>query len=151
MALRIYFDNCCLNRPFDNQKQLSVNLETRAKLHIQGCVKTKQAELVSSYVLSVEINKIREPYKRNSISDFLNGNMSAYVGADSKELVLSLYDEITQTGIKDIDAVHIACAVLSGCDYFLTTDKRLLKYKTDKITIINPVDFISVLENEEND
>jgi predicted nucleic acid-binding protein len=151
MALRIYFDNCCLNRPFDNQKQLSVNLETRAKLHIQGCIKAKRVELVSSYVLLVEINKIRETHKRNSIADFLNENMSAYVGVDSQELVLPLANEIMQTGVKDMDAAHAACAILSGCGYLLTTDKRLLKYKTDKLTIINPIDFIKVLEDEEND
>jgi predicted nucleic acid-binding protein len=145
-----------LNRPFDNQKQLSVNLETRAKLHIQGCIKAKQVELVSSYVLLVEVNKIREPHKRNSIVDFLSENMSAYVvaaygGMDSKEVVLQLANEITQTGVKDMDAAHTACAILSGCNYLLTTDKRLLKYETDKLAIINHIDFISVLEDEEND
>jgi hypothetical protein len=73
MALRVYFDNCCLNRPFDNQKQLSVNLETRAKLHIQGCIRAKRVELVSSYVLSVEVNKNRDTHKRGIYVEVQDG------------------------------------------------------------------------------
>ena len=53
--------------------------------------------------------------------------------------------EIEASGIKPKDACHVACAILSGRDYFLTTDDRLLKYKRDDI-LVNPVDFIKVLE-----
>ena len=33
--MRVYLDNCCYNRPFDEQAQLRVVLETLAKLNIQ--------------------------------------------------------------------------------------------------------------------
>ena len=33
--MRIYLDNCCYNRPFDDQSQLKVLLESLAKLSIQ--------------------------------------------------------------------------------------------------------------------
>ena len=33
--MKIYLDNCCFNRPFDDQKQLRIKLETEAKLDIQ--------------------------------------------------------------------------------------------------------------------
>jgi hypothetical protein len=32
--LKLYLDNCCFNRPFDNQSQLKIYLETQAKLAI---------------------------------------------------------------------------------------------------------------------
>ena len=32
--MRIYLDNCCYNRPFDEQTQLRIRLETEAKLPI---------------------------------------------------------------------------------------------------------------------
>ena len=35
MKLRVYLDNCCFNRPFDNQLQPRIRFETQAKLHIQ--------------------------------------------------------------------------------------------------------------------
>nr|VFJ91522.1 MAG: hypothetical protein BECKH772B_GA0070898_1001828 [Candidatus Kentron sp. H]VFJ99958.1 MAG: hypothetical protein BECKH772A_GA0070896_101779 [Candidatus Kentron sp. H] len=33
--MRIYPDNCCFNRPFDDQSSLTIWLETEAKLAIQ--------------------------------------------------------------------------------------------------------------------
>ena len=29
--LRIYLDNCCYNRPYDDQNQLRIELETKSK------------------------------------------------------------------------------------------------------------------------
>lgn len=51
---RIYLDNCCLNRPYDDQSQLRISLETQAKIYIQNLVKTGQLELATSYVLQYE-------------------------------------------------------------------------------------------------
>jgi len=33
--IKIYLDNCCYNRPYDDQTQLRIELETKAKLFIQ--------------------------------------------------------------------------------------------------------------------
>lgn len=48
------------------------------------------------------------------------------------------------------DAYHVACAVYSSCDCFLTTDDRLLKYHTGEIQMLNPIDFIRRLEEDLN-
>ncbi len=32
--LKIYLDNCVFNRPFDDQSQIKIKLETEAKLYI---------------------------------------------------------------------------------------------------------------------
>ena len=55
--MKIYLDNCCYNRPYDNQSQLKISLETQAKLRIQECVRNGDYELVSSFVLMYEISK----------------------------------------------------------------------------------------------
>lgn len=34
-ANRIYLDNCCFNRPYDDQLNLNIHLEAEAKLFIQ--------------------------------------------------------------------------------------------------------------------
>ena len=47
-----------------------------------------------------------------------------------------------KTGVKEKDAAHIACALLAGCEYFITTDDRLLKYENDRIGIVTPVEFL---------
>ena len=33
--MRVYLDNCCYNRPFDDQDQLTIRLETVTKLAVQ--------------------------------------------------------------------------------------------------------------------
>lgn len=43
---RIYLDNCCFNRPYDDQVQQRIIFETQAKLYIQEQVLNKDIELV---------------------------------------------------------------------------------------------------------
>ena len=33
--LRVYLDNCCYNRPYDDQSQLKISMEAQSKLEIQ--------------------------------------------------------------------------------------------------------------------
>ncbi len=49
--MKIYLDNCCFNRPYDDQTQIRISLETQAKLYVQDLVKNKKVDLVTSYVL----------------------------------------------------------------------------------------------------
>ena len=46
--MRVYLDNCCYNRPFDEQAQLSVRLETEAKLEVQRQMRSGELEYVWS-------------------------------------------------------------------------------------------------------
>ena len=78
-------------------------------------------------------------------------NAKIYIAKDKLDDVLKVAYDVEKTGVKYMDASHIACAIISCCDYFITTDKRLLKYKTDKIKIMNPVDFILIWEDDDYD
>jgi hypothetical protein len=53
-VMRIYLDNCCLNRPFDDQRQARIRLEAEAKLCIQQQVREGRIELAWSYMLDFE-------------------------------------------------------------------------------------------------
>lgn len=46
MTIRIYLDNCMFNRPFDNQTQMRIRLESEAKLYIQDKIKNNYTELI---------------------------------------------------------------------------------------------------------
>jgi hypothetical protein len=37
--MRVYLDNCCFNRPFDDQRHLRIRLEAEAKLSIQEAIR----------------------------------------------------------------------------------------------------------------
>ena len=140
--LRIYLDNCCYNRPYDDQSQIMVNLEAQAKLHIQEQIRSGKYELVASDMLNYEIHQSPYELREKMIADFVRDNARYYVGSERSDLVEQKANEIMETGIKYKDACHIASAIIADCDYFISTDYRLLRYVSDKIKIVNPVDFI---------
>lgn len=145
--MKIYLDNCCYNRPYDDQRQLKISLETQAKLSVQDSIRNGEYELVSSFVLIYEISRSPNTASAKSIEEFVEKYTSLYVSENSLDRIKAIAEDIQDTGIKKMDSWHVACAVIAGCEYFLTTDKRLLKYTTDSIKIMNPVDFISEKEN----
>ena len=65
----------------------------------------------------------------------------------SSDSILSLGCEIMRLGINAKDALHLACAVKSGCEYFITTDNKLTNKTIANIKIVNPIDFIRETEN----
>lgn len=137
--MRIYFDNCCYNRPFDDQSSVLVRLESDAKLYIQELVKDKKLELVWSFVLDYE--NAANPYseKRERIWPW-EDLASCY--CDFSIEIAEKTIKLMQTGLKQVDASHIACAILSQADYFITVDKKVLKKIIPGIKIINPINFI---------
>jgi predicted nucleic acid-binding protein len=48
--------------------------------------------------------------------------------------------------IKPKDSLHLACAIEAKCNYFITTDGKILNKSIENIIIINPIDFIRILE-----
>ena len=144
--MRVYLDNCCYNRPYDDQSQLTISLETQAKLQIQKMIKNDELELVSSYMLRKENSDNPFKNKREHIEQFLSSYADVYIGADQEDKILPRAKEIMDTGIKAKDAIHAACAIEAGCDYLITTDKRFSGLRSSEIKVINPVDFVRLEE-----
>jgi len=136
---RIYFDNCCYNRPFDDQSQIRIWLETDAKLYVQKLVKDQKLELVWSFVLDYENGFNPFADRREQIQAWRHlavhyCGFSVQVAEKTKSLM--------QLGLKQVDASHIACAILSQADYFITTDKGVLNKNVSEIQVVNPITFI---------
>ena len=146
--MRVYLDCCCYNRPFDLPSSRTIVFESSAKLLIQEWIAEGQIELAHSYVLHEEISGISDEQKLSIIQHFINENTTSYVASDKADEVFTLAEEIMQEGIKYMDAAHLACAILSKSDYFITTDKRVLKYESDTIQVANPIDFIRIQEEQ---
>lgn len=144
--MRVYLDNCCYNRPYDDQTSTTISLETQAKLKIQELIKKQKIELATSYMLAYENNANPFEMRRTTISEFINENETVFVSVNSVEQVETKAKEIMNTGIKFKDACHVASAILAGADCFISTDYRLLKYVTNDIKIMNPLDFIREME-----
>ena len=97
-------------------------------------------------MLEYENGKNRFSHKRQAISDYMSTNESYYVGIERDEEAKKIAEGIMATGVKGMDALHVACAILAGSDYFITTDDRLLKYQTEKIQVVTPGEFIRRME-----
>jgi len=140
---RIYLDNCCFNRPYDDQFQPLVRLETQAKLYIQKMVFEHKIELVWSYVLKFENS--RNPFfaKRHVIARW---EMLSSLFVSMTDEIVATAEKITTTGVKNADALHVACAIAGNCHYFITVDKRLLTYRDNRIIICNPIEFFNQIE-----
>lgn len=139
--MKIYFDNCCFNRPFDDQRQIKIRLEAEAKLHIQEQVLGNQHELVWSYILEYE-NKYN-PFEERRAT-ILKWKNYAVIDVEENQEIIKSAIELQSKGIRGKDALHISCAVWAKCDVFLTTDEYLIKklvgYK--KVKVLNPISFI---------
>jgi predicted nucleic acid-binding protein len=143
--MRIYLDNCCFNRPFDNQSQIRIYIESQAKLFVQEKIRINEIELVWSYILDYENNFNPFEERRTVIKHWKNKSI---IDISESQEILQNAEYLTKKGIKSKDALHIACAIEGKCDYFLTTDDDILsKLKTfEKIIVINPVNFLNLIE-----
>jgi hypothetical protein len=139
--MRVYLDNCCFNRPFDDQSLLTIRLETEAKLGIQEKIKSGHLSLGWSYILDFENNA--NPFLEKRIEIQKWKKMADSFVNETEDILLKM-NELTAIWLKPLDALHIACAVTLQCQYFLTVDKGILKKitKYSEMKISNPVNFI---------
>lgn len=119
---KIYLDVCCLNRPFDDQTQPRIRLESEAILEIIGRCRVGEWELLSSTALESEIARTPDVNRREQVQEVLA--IAQHKILVNSEITKRAID-LTDFGIKNFDALHIACAE-GNADIFLTTDNRLL-------------------------
>ncbi|MDE6607893.1 MAG: hypothetical protein K2K54_09105 [Lachnospiraceae bacterium] len=141
--MRIYLDMCCYNRPYDDQSQIKVALETQSKLYIQSQIKEQKIDLVSSYMLRYECSNNPFEMRRNTIFDFIDQNTVAYVSIERRTEIETKAKDIMKTGIKFKDACHVASAIYAKCEYFISTDKRLLNFNTTEIKMVTPIQYVT--------
>ena len=125
---------------FDEQTQPVVRLETEAKLRIQHLMRTGVVEYAWSKVLDYELGQ--SPYfdQTDEICDWVDW-AAVYVEMDDS--IAADGAAIMRYGVKRMDALHLASAKAAGCDWFLTTDRGILKHigSLDGMRVANPVDF----------
>ena len=128
--MRVYLDNCCYNRPFDDYGQLRVKLEALAKLSVQFMMYNHVVDFVWSKMLDYEIS--------------FNPDPKAVEYVDATDALKCRGRELEALGLKPKDALHLASAEAALCDVFLTTDDDILKKvpQLGKMKIENPVNFI---------
>ncbi len=141
--LKIYLDNCCYNRPFDDQTQDKIHLESEAVLAVLKACENRMITILASPVVRMEIDNFTDDDKRNKV-------LALYSLADSvipfTEEIKNRAEEIrSKSNIQIMDSLHIATAEIGKADVMLTTDSKLIKAsaKIDlNVRVINPVTFM---------
>ncbi len=139
--MKIYLDNCSLQRPLDDKTQPRILLESEAIAVVLRLCEFGDLTLVSSQILRAEINRNPNPRRRELASEIL-----AVAGEDillSAQIKI-LAKEFEERGFQPIDALHLACAESLPVDYFCTCDDKFLKKakaQNDlKIKIVSPLE-----------
>lgn len=121
--MRIYLDNCCYNRLFDEKTQQRVIDESNA---IKELLISRKHIIIGSHILKFEIGNINEIKKRLDVAALYEQAKNETVKVD--EYVLKKAEEIkAKSNIHDLDALHVACALIGKADIFLTVDDKLIK------------------------
>lgn len=145
--ISVYLDNCCFNRPFDDQVNEIIQLETKAKIQIQRMIVEKKIILSWSFMLDFENSANHSSVKRDEIQKW--ETLSSKLIEPSEE-IYSKATLLKVNGTTQKDSIHHACAISEKCDVFITVDKGILKKAKfiENIEIYNPIDFLYYMEEE---
>ena len=141
----LYLDACCLNRPFDDQSQLRVRLETEAIRTIVQLCQDGVHSWIGSDLLRMELEQTPDPDRRQLTLDLLSC-AGVIVEATESDQVRAV--QLAATGVHGLDAVHLAIAERMQCDRFLTTDDRLARSSERptvpplNVRVVNPLAWI---------
>ncbi len=142
----VYLDTSIYNRPFDDQTQPKIYLETQAVILILQMVEAKLIELVNSSALEYENSRNPNPLNQSAMDRYLQ---MAVVKQLVNPAIRLRTGQLEQLGLKAVDALHVACAEASYSNYFITCDKRLINRASClTLKVMNPTDFILEIEDD---
>jgi predicted nucleic acid-binding protein len=137
--MKIYFDNCCLNRPYDDLRDNTVRMEAEAILSIIDNCESGEWEYFSSDVLLDEILGMSNVDKRERVL-LLYSSAKIYIELTNDIIVRA--KELEQWGVKSYDALHLASAEISDADILLSTDNQFIssaRRSNANIVVKNPL------------
>ena len=118
----IYLDVCCLNRPFDDQTQERIRLESEAIILIFRHIETQDWQWVSSEIVDFEIDKMPDSERKYRIHAMKIFSTQSIITTDSQ---IVRAEALQAKGFNSYDAWHLACAEHGAADVMLTTDDKL--------------------------
>lgn len=148
--MKIYLDNCCLNRPFDDLSQDRVYLEAEAVLAIISRCESGEWELMTSGIIEFELSKMTNAERLIQVQNLYSFARS-YIELTPKIETRASF--LQSQGIKIFDSFHLASAEIGGAKVFLTTDDQLQRASNKialEIKVDNPVSWLMEVFNNEH-
>ena len=143
---RIYLDNCCLSRLFDESEQDRIRSEAEAIRAIFDLIRADQVTWVSSEALADECGQNSDLDIR-LLSESLLTHVGVEVNLDSYGL--AKVEKLELAGMGFYDAVHLVSAAKGHCEALLTTDDKFIKKAARMnaaldidVVVMNPVDWV---------
>jgi len=139
----VYLDTSVYNRPFDDQSQPRIWLETLAVSIILQMLEEGAVELVSSAVVAYETSRNPDEMRRRWVQQIVEkASLIQRVNDDVKQRA----QELERNGLKALDALHIAVAEAVQVNCFVTCDDRLIRrYRANSkllIVVCTPTEFV---------
>jgi hypothetical protein len=76
--MKLYLDACCLNRPFDDQSQTRVRLESEAVLSILELAVAGSLEIIGSDIIDDELSQMPDDERREKV-ELLLASASSHI------------------------------------------------------------------------
>ncbi len=142
--MKIYFDACCLNRPFDDQRQPRVRLESEAISLILEKLHQREWEWIGSDILLYELGQTADSERKGRL--LLLAGQSHQVVETTEEILIQA-EKLETSGFDAYDAIHLASAEHAKVDFFLTTDDKMQKIANRNgiifsFVVVNPVKWL---------
>jgi len=143
---KLYLDLCVYNRPFDDQRQERIALETSIFIYILEKAEEGEYALVLSDALIFENRKNPYSFRMKRIESYF-ALSKEYVEIDDS--VIKSAKALKDMGISDLDALHIALAQKAKAEYFITCDDKLLRTckkisEMVKVKVLSLTEFIGI-------
>jgi predicted nucleic acid-binding protein len=142
---RVYLDVCCLNRPFDDQRQPRVRLEAEAVRAVLQEVAAGRVRWLGGAVVDLEVGRNSDAERRRQVAAL------AALATDRIELSPAARARgraLAALGLGAFDALHLAAAEAGDVDVLLTTDDRFVRRAArlepaSPVRVLNPVTWVT--------
>jgi len=131
--MRVYPDMCCLKRPYDDQTQPRIALETEAVLAVLQAIAAGHLQALRSPAHEIENEQNPDAERAAAVAGWLDRLNPL---AKTPAAVAARVAELHAAGLKSFDAYHVAWAEHLAADVLLTTDDPLLAFCGRQASII---------------
>jgi hypothetical protein len=138
---RIYLDVCCLNRPFDDQRQERIHFEAEAVETIMLHAQRGDWRWIGSEAMMYEIANLTDFERRGRLLELLEG-VREWVRTE--DVQTPRLEALMALGFKPLDALHVASGETAEVEVILTTDDRMLRTAHRwagelRVRVVNPL------------
>jgi predicted nucleic acid-binding protein len=146
----LYLDICALKRPFDDQNTERVRDESLAVLRILDRIELGSDGMVWSAALTFENDADPDHEIRARVTGLA---ILACTFSRMNPEAQARIESLCSSGVRTLDAAHLAFAEAAGADCLLTTDDRFIRRARrvgTTVRVLNPLEYVEQVAGHES-